>query len=305
MAPRIQTFIDLYKNVDAVRRAKRYLQIKATKGDSRDNVELTALKYLMLVDHAVALDKKRSCQESNNRHMDCKKLTVNSYLLYKVVNNETFWLIPDVIFECEECTLNHYSCNVYFDMKDTNKTVLVNSKGIHGDFSVKRSGLANERKPAYDHPAHKEPIFGWSTKQIRDYIHRLRVRKEAEINEQIHRRKRDQQRDLNTSGGIVSLVTNRRDAIRVMSDHFSAFSTATSSLLDTLYAKRSSLTAAPLVPVVDKRLFDGYVDVSMAHPAVSVIRTCPNPTKAVLLLTDPAGHGNIIARWADDGKLLS
>ncbi|EPQ25620.1 uncharacterized protein PFL1_06819 [Pseudozyma flocculosa PF-1] len=146
MAPRIQTFIDLYKNVDAVRRAKRYLQIKATKGDSRDNVELTALKYLMLVDHAVALDKKRSCQESNNRHMDCKKLTVNSYLLYKVVNNETFWLIPDVIFECEECTLNHYSCNVYFDMKDTNKTVLVNSKGIHGDFSVK-SGPAGSRGP--------------------------------------------------------------------------------------------------------------------------------------------------------------
>ncbi|EPQ28312.1 uncharacterized protein PFL1_04139 [Pseudozyma flocculosa PF-1] len=298
-------FIDQYEDYSAIDLAIRYSQIVNTlKSEQQDNVELNVIRWLMWRKDAVAVPPELKCKETSDKNQPCKKPTIKGMIQYGQVHGEVIWLNA-VIHHCLRCLKNRNRCFLLFkDAANPNNIATVDADGISNDeLDVPKSGLSLAEEPDFDDPAHSEPIFGWSLEEVKEYVRRLRKRMEKQI--KAAPGGADLDNDLNTAAGISAFVKDRRAKLRQLSDCVKALTAQTNDLLDVLYNQRNDSTSRLTAEIIDKKLYEGFVEVSKQQSLASVIRLDDNPTKAVVLLTDSADHDRHVRRLMNRGERLA
>ncbi|SPO42292.1 uncharacterized protein PSFLO_07775 [Pseudozyma flocculosa] len=159
----IRYFCIVYKELTEVDLALKHQEIlfKSDLEDEHERARLLAIEWVMWWRNSVF--DPNGCMASSLVGYGCRRPTVAGCLKYAWVDGRVLWLKVTMV-DCLFCLKHLELCHtIVSDNKRHDKCCVVNSTGVlDPTFDVKKTGLSTDLEPAFDDPAHYQPIFGWS-----------------------------------------------------------------------------------------------------------------------------------------------
>ncbi|SPO38705.1 uncharacterized protein PSFLO_04184 [Pseudozyma flocculosa] len=178
----ISYFCIVYKELTEVDLALKHQEIlfKSDLEDEHERARLLAIEWVMWWRDSVF--DPNGCMASSLVGYGCRRPTVAGCLKYAWVDGRVLWLKVTMV-DCLFCLKHLELCHtIVSDDERPDECCVVDSTGVSDPtFDVKKTGLSTDPEPAFDDPAHYQPIFGWSLLEVKQYVRRLRRRKEQAI----------------------------------------------------------------------------------------------------------------------------
>ncbi|EPQ25616.1 uncharacterized protein PFL1_06816 [Pseudozyma flocculosa PF-1] len=166
----IRYFCIVYKELTEVDLALKHQEIlfKSDLEDEHERARLLAIEWVMWWRNSVF--DPNGCMASSLVGYGCRRPTVAGCLKYAWVDGRVLWLKVTMV-DCLFCLKHLELCHtIVSDNKRHDKCCVVNSTGVlDPTFDVKKTGLSTDLEPAFDDPAHYQPIFGWSLLEVKQY----------------------------------------------------------------------------------------------------------------------------------------
>ncbi|SPO35464.1 uncharacterized protein PSFLO_00935 [Pseudozyma flocculosa] len=164
----IRYFCIVYKELTEVDLALKHQEIlfKSDLEDEHKRARLLAIEWVMWWRDSVF--DPNGCMASSLVGYGCRRPTVAGCLKYAWVDGRVLWLKVTMV-DCLFCLKHLELCHtIVSDDERPDECCVADSTGVSDPtFDVKKTGLSTDPEPAFDDPAHCQPIFGWSLLEVK------------------------------------------------------------------------------------------------------------------------------------------